>query len=240
MQIDNIEKIGISAPGTCIDGTIVIAKNLKITNYNIVEAIEKHYIGIKVTLSNDGKCAGMCEKKYGALKEYSDCIFLCLGTGVGGAVFLNGQMLKKKNNMGFEMGHIVISVDGKKCSCGNFGCIESYCSMKNLKDSIGIRKGINNIHGKDVYEILKNDIESVKDIVDEYIKYLSIAITNYVNLFEPEAICLGGSFIYYEDILLKMLIDYLNKNNMTFNRKIPNIVVAQYGNDAGIIGATLN
>lgn len=181
----------------------------------------------------------MCEKKYGSLKKYDDCIFLCLGTGVGGAVFLNGKLLKPKNYQGFELGHVIINKDGEKCSCGNYGCVESYSSMKRLKEKIAKRKKVAEISGKELDKILARDIESIKDIIDEYIENLCIALANYINIFEPEAITLGGSFAYCGEILLDKITSKIKENKMTFNRTIPKILVAEYKNDAGMIGAVL-
>ena len=102
-SITEIEFIGIAAPGTHKEGTIVKAENLGIFNFNIVERLKLHYADIKIILNNDAKCAAMCEKIYGSLKEYDDRIFICLGTGIGGAVFMNGKLLKPKKITGFEL-----------------------------------------------------------------------------------------------------------------------------------------
>lgn len=235
---NNIDKIGIAAPGTHKNDVIVKAENLGITNFDIVSKLKK-YFNTDITLNNDAKCAAMCEKIYGGLKKYDDAIFLCLGTGIGGAVFLGGKLLKAKRYAGFELGHVVLEKNGKKCSCGKLGCIESYCSMRVLKEQIGNRKHLDNITPKDVYEIMKNDFEEIKDIIDEYVENLAIGIANYIDIFEPEAIAIGGSFIYYQDILLERLIKRLHTGKMTFNNDIPEIIIANYGNDAGIIGAVL-
>ena len=102
IKIQSIEAICIASPGTIQDDRIVKADNLGIYNYNIVEMIKK-YFDIEIILNNDGKCAAMCEKVYGNLKECDDGIFLNLGTGVGGAVFLGGKLLKPKKYTGFEL-----------------------------------------------------------------------------------------------------------------------------------------
>ena len=85
ITIKEIEKIGIAAPGTHRNGTIVKAENLGIYDFNIVKTLKKHYENIDITLNNDAKCAAMCEKAYGSLKTCDDGIFLTLGTGIGGA-----------------------------------------------------------------------------------------------------------------------------------------------------------
>jgi len=129
--------------------------------------------------------------------------------------------------------------NGNKCSCGKLGCFETYCSMRVLKDKITRRVGTTEVSPDEIYSILKHEYESVKDIVDEFIENLSIGIGNYIDIFEPEKIAIGGSFAYYKDILLQKLINRLHQGKTTFNNDIPEIVVAKFGNNAGIVGATL-
>ena len=238
IDIKDIEKIGIAAPGTCSNGKIVKAENLGLYDFNIVKEIKKKF-DIEIILNNDAKCAAMCEKIYGNLKDCDDAIFMCLGTGIGGAVFIDGKLLKPKKYEGFEMGHVVIERNGKRCSCGRQGCFETYCSMRVLKEKIRKRVGTTYISPDEIRSILKHEYDSVKDIIEEFIYNLSIGIANYINIFEPEKIVLGGSFVYYKDMLLPKLVDRLNKEEMTFNENVPKITVTKYNNDAGMIGATL-
>ena len=117
IKIEDIEMIGIACPGTSKDGIIVKAENLGIYDFNLAEKLQR-YFSTPIKISNDAKCAGLCEKKYGALKEYKDAIFICLGTGIGGAVFMNEKMLVPKRYLGMELGHMTIKKDGLECSCG--------------------------------------------------------------------------------------------------------------------------
>lgn len=87
--------------GTIENGIIIKAENLGIKNFKIIEILKKHLEIENITLNNDAKCAALCEKRYGSLKEYNDAIFICLGTGIGGAVFLNRKTTKTKKNIRF-------------------------------------------------------------------------------------------------------------------------------------------
>lgn len=102
-NISDIESINIASPGSNREGIIVKAENLGIKDFNIVGILKKYFNYENIFLRNDAKCAALCEKKYGNLKEYDNCIFLCLGTGIGGAVFINGNLLKSKKYEGFEL-----------------------------------------------------------------------------------------------------------------------------------------
>ena len=89
--------------GTHKGEIILKAENLGITDFKLVEKIKNHFKYENVYLRNDAKCAALCEKEYGSLKNFDDAVFICLGTGVGGAVFLDGKLLKSKINDGFEL-----------------------------------------------------------------------------------------------------------------------------------------
>lgn len=241
--IEDIEKIGIASPGTISNGVIVKAGNLGLYNFDIVSKLKVKY-PIPIQMRNDGKCAALAEKKFGEMKSYDDCVFVNIGTGIGGAVFLGGKLLEPKKYSGFELGHMIIEKDGKPCTCGKKGCFERYCSIKALKEKITSTLGIENVNisGKYLREelMVKYHNEVQKDLED-FLDNLTIGIGNLIDIFEPEIICFGGSFSHYEgNPLLDAFIKRMNQKNTTFNEgNKPKIVTAKFKNDAGIIGATL-
>lgn len=241
-----VTDIGIAIPGTVSEQRIVKSVNLKIENYNIVENLQKQ-IKMPIKIRNDAKCAAIAENVYGCLRKYKRSIFLTLGTGIGGAVIINNQLLDTGNLPGCEFGHMIIEKDGILCNCGNFGCWEKYASMKAFKNNLRKQLGYDEkTRGEDLLDILKENkeqkenYEKIEEIVEQYIKDLSIGIANLVNIFEPEAIGIGGSFVYFEDVLLVRLKCKLLEEKVLFNyRDKLNIETAILGNDAGIIGAVL-
>lgn len=241
IDISKIELIGIAVPGIVSNTHIIDAKNLHIKNFDIVSEINQYY-NLPIQLRNDAKCAAVAEKAYGSLKKVEDAVFLTLGTGIGGAVFINDNLLRPKKYEGFEIGHMVINVDGIKCNCGRKGCFEKYASMHALKSNIAKELGVEKISSEELETILKEKIDEprIKKVIDEYIKNLKIGIINLINIFEPETISIGGSFVFYKDILLNKLENELRKEPMMISeQQIPKIVVAKLKNDAGIIGSVL-
>ncbi len=241
IDIKEISLIGIAVPGTVSDTHIIKADNLHIKNFNIVSEINK-YFNIPIILRNDAKCAAIAEKEYGSLKKYDDALFLTIGTGIGGAVYLGGKLLKPKKYEGFEIGHMVIQKNGLKCNCGRKGCFERYASMKAFKQMIQKEFGKENLTGKEVKELLENNknSEQVDKIINEYISYLSTGIANLINIFEPQTISIGGSFVHFKDILLERLEKKLNEKNILFNNQsAPKITMAKLKNDAGMIGSII-
>lgn len=238
----NIEKIGIGSPGTPRDGVLTNLINLKIKEFYISSILMEHF-DIPVLLKNDAKCAGLAEKTYGALKEYQDAVFLCLGTGIGASVFMNGKELKPIQNPGMEIGHMVIDKNGIKCNCGKTGCFETLCSIKRLKDKLIDEMNLSKkVSSKELLEILKwrAKEENIKKILEEFIDNLNIGLSNIIDIFAPQAICLGGGFVYFEEILYKPFLEkYYNERKSFYKDRIPDIKLALLGNDAGIIGATI-
>lgn len=241
-QNNNIELIGIASPGNPNNNDLSISNivNLGIDKLELKSIFEKHNIPIK--LKNDSKAAGLAEFKFGSLREYNDAVFLCLGTGIGSAVFLNGKLLQANKHIGFELGHIVIDRYGEQCNCGKKGCFETYCAMKRFKEKAKKLLNLDNISSEELLEEIKNNIEisSIRQLIDEYINNLIIGLSNIVDIFEPEAICFGGSFVYFKDLFYEKLVSEMKKRRYTFNKdSVPEIVLAELKNDAGMIGAIL-
>lgn len=240
IDISQIELIGIAVPGTVSDTEIIKAENLHIRNFDIVSEINK-YFNIPIQLRNDAKCAAVAEKMYGSLEKYEDAVFLTIGTGIGGAVFMGDKLLKPKQYEGFEIGHMIIKKGGIKCNCGNLGCFERYASIRVLKEKISklYKKDISSIELKEILLNMSKN-EKVQRIVEEYIDNLSIGLANLINIFEPEVISIGGSFVYYKEQLIDMVTLKIKNENLLFNdRSIPKIVTAKLKNDAGIVGSVV-
>lgn len=246
-KLNQIESIGIATPGNPKDGCIKNVVNLGIKEFDIANKLKVALGGsksnIEIKLQNDGKCAALAEKFNGSLREYDDCVFLCIGTGIGGAAFFNGQFLKPKRNSGFEFGHMIIKKDGEQCNCGNKGCFEAYCSKRKFKSQmqeiLGIEKYVGAVELTQA--INENMLDTrVSNLLEEYVDNLAIGISNIINILEPEAISIGGSMSHYESLILDRLREKIYNGEYLFNKENPpKILVAQSGNDAGIIGATL-
>ena len=240
-KMDFVENVGIAVPGTVNQTTIIKAVNLGIENYEITPIIEKE-TGTKIKLKNDAKCSALAEQKYGNFSECKNGLFLCIGTGVGGAVIYNGKVLEAKEVPGFEFSHIIIQKNGLQCNCGKRGCFEIYASLKRFKEKIAYEFNLTTFRNEEIIRIILNnkDDARLKYFLNEYIENLAIGISNLINIFEPEKILIGGGFADYKEILLEPLKQQLLTGNLLFNKRNDIIIqLAKFKNDAGIIGATL-
>ena len=237
----NIESIGIAIPGRTKDGIILKAPNLGIINYdigkNLFNKLQK-----PILVRNDCKCSCMAEFNYLVKNDskYKDAnmVFIGIGTGIGGGVIYNGQLLRGHEYDGYEFGHMIIKENGIPCKCGRSGCFERYGSILEYKNKVKQRLKLpQDLHGDPLREVLEDRIDEIKDINEQYILDLSIGILNIITIFEPDIIVLGGGFsnfgYMFKEQIKQRLLNYIKK------RDDIDIRIAELGNDAGIIGATL-
>lgn len=228
-----IEEIGIGIPGIVSKNVIEKCEKYGIYNWNLAKELEEYY-KIPINIQNDALCAAKAELQYGNLKGSKKAVFLCLGTGIGGATILEDKVFSS------EYGHMVIEKDGKLCHCKRKGCFETYSSMKAFKiGMIELLELDKNISSEKLVSIVedKKDDDKLNQYINDYIDILIIGISNITNIVNPEKICIGGSFTYFEKVLYKRLIEKYKEIDTQFEKA--EIVLAKLKNEAGIIGAVL-
>ena len=257
LTFDDIAYVGIAAPGS-VDpktGVVQYANNINMLHYPLAERLMSHIPVKRVYLENDANAAALAEAKAGAGKGCDDVIMITLGTGVGGGIVIGGKLYSGFNYAGAELGHIVIEHGGRKCTCGRFGCWEAYSSataliemtrekMQQEKDSIMWNmcdNGTGKVSGRTAFNAARQGDRAGQEVVDTYIDYLACGITNMVNIFQPQVLCIGGGVCGEGDYLLdplKQIVDRDQYGSAAHDDKTV-LKIAELGNDAGIIGAAL-
>ncbi len=257
VDISEIESVGIASPGTVNTETGVIeyANNLPFRKFPLVELLRRDFPVDKISVANDANAAAWGEAVAGAAKGSHNSVMITLGTGVGGGIVINDKIYSGFNGAGGELGHIVISVDGRPCSCGRHGCWEAYSSatalIKRTKEKIeeaektGRRSVMaelaekrGKITARTSWDAMRSGDPDAKEIVDEYVHYLAEGIANIVNIFQPEIISIGGGISNEKDNLLKPVAEEVRSLQYGGGVvKETEIRIAELGNDAGIIGA---
>jgi glucokinase len=249
----DIYSIGIGSPGSHDreNGIILYNNNLNFKNVNIKEAFQKH-IDVPIYLENDANCAAIAENVAGAAKGYEHSVTITIGTGIGGGVIINNKLFTGTNGMGAELGHIVIDIDGEYCTCGRKGCWEAYSAApglisqtrkaaeKNPDSKIHELCGgnLDNIDAKTAFDAARLGDKTGMKVIDDYIGIFGEALANIINIFQPDVIVIGGGVSKEGDNLLIPLKEKM-RGKTYGNEGLPTtlIVVAQMGNDAGIVGA---
>ena len=242
--------VGVSATGQ-IDsraGTVVgTCGNVPHYIGSPIKAELEALFGLPVTVANDANCMCLGDVLVGGAKGYTDVIGVTLGTGVGGGVIIDGKIYSGFNYAGAELGHAVIEYTGWQCSCGRKGCFEVYSSATGLirmtKEALAehpdsMMKEEEHISGRTAFNYMRKGDAAAKEVVDKYIKYLAAGITNTLNIFQPDVLCIGGGVCNEGDPLLLPMMEIVARENYPRNtKKNAEIVIAKLCNDAGIIGA---
>ena len=252
LTIDDIEWIGVGTPGIANSETGILeySNNLGFNNTPMVKYIQET-IDKPVFIENDANAAAYGEYVAGAAKGAKNAVCITLGTGVGAGVVIDGKIYSGSNFAGAEIGHTVIEVDGAECSCGRKGCFEAYSSATGLirmtKEAIAenpdcimakMAEEKGKVTARTSFDAMRAGDSIAKAVVDKYIKYLAAGITNTINIFQPDILCIGGGVCNEGDPLLLPVKEIVKKEVYTRNSpKNAEIVIAKLGNDAGIIGA---
>ena len=200
-----------------------------------------------VILENDANAYALGEFWMGSGKGAKSLVCLTLGTGVGGALILNGRIWHGRDDMGGEIGHMTIERNGLICNCGNHGCLESYVSatgivkrtklaLKKRKNS-SLSKKKNRLTSKLIFSEAKKGDPLCRDIVSETGKYLGIGLANLVNVINPEMIIIGGGVIQSGKVLLKTAKQELKKRAFSRGVEHLKILPSKLGSEAGMIGS---
>lgn len=252
ISVDDVEWIGVGTPGIAdnVNGTIPYSNNLGFKDVPIRKYIREH-IDKPVYVANDANAAAYGEFVAGAAKGACDAVCITLGTGVGAGVIIDGKIFTGRNLAGTEIGHMVIEADGPQCTCGRKGCFEVFSSATGLinmtKQAIAENPGSvlakyekddGKVSARHAFMAMREGDSAGKAVVDKYIKYLAAGITNVINIFQPDILCIGGGVCNEGDPLMKPMVELVKKEVYTrMLDKNTEITVAKLGNDAGIIGA---
>ncbi|MBQ3847991.1 MAG: ROK family glucokinase [Clostridia bacterium] len=255
LKEEDIAAIGIGCPGFSDPqrGVLLKTVNLPFKNTNIREIFARK-TSIPVYLGNDANAAALGEFTYGGAKGYSSSITITLGTGVGGGIIIDGKILAGFNFAGAELGHMVIKAGGRQCSCGRKGCLEAYASANALAkaavrayrahpdSALGKLCGgdESKIDSKMAFDAAKKGDPVAKKVIDEYIEYLGEGIVNFINIFQPQIVLIGGGVSKQGEYLLAPLRKFVDERNyckgVCESSRIERTLL---GNDAGIIGAAI-
>jgi glucokinase len=250
--IKEIEWIGVGTPGIAdnTEGTIPYSNNLGFYNVPIRKYIREH-IEKPVFVANDANAAAYGEFLAGAAVGATDAVCITLGTGVGAGVIIDRKIFTGRNLAGTEMGHMVIDPAGRQCTCGRNGCFEVFSSATGLismtKDKIAdypdsmlakMAEEDGHVSARHAFNAMRAGDTAGREVVERYIKYLSIGIANVINVFQPDILCIGGGVCNEGDPLLLPLREQIRDQIYTkMLEKNTRVELAKLGNDAGIIGA---
>ena len=252
-DMKDIKGIGFGFPGQidCDNGIVRLAPNIPgWVNIPIADIVSKEF-GVPVKVDNDVRCAALAELNYGAGKGATNMICITVGTGIGSGLIVNGKLVRGASNAAGELGHIKLQMEGGPlCGCGDHGCLEAFASGPSIVAMAEeyVRGGKSTKYR----ELAKNEItpyyvcEAAKqgDVVAKKIfeiigSYIGIGLASVVNLLNPEKIVIGGGVADAGEFLFGPIKETLKKRSMPIQGSAVQVVHAELGNTAGVIGASL-
>ncbi len=237
-QFENIDRVAISTAGQVdSENGIVVYSTDNIPYYTgmMVKKIIENKTGIPTYVENDVNAAATGEAMFGSARGVKDFICLTFGTGIGGAIFLNGKLYKGVDSSAGEFGHIITHAGGRPCTCGGEGCFEQYASASALV------RAVEKVTGKELngFEIFREENFSnpeIRHVIDSWIDEIIIGLKSIIYTFNPSLVVLGGG-IMNEDYIIELIDRKIYKQLMSSYKKV-NIVKAELGNNAGMLGVS--
>ncbi|MGG4344042.1 ROK family protein [Paenibacillus lautus] len=243
---EEVQGIGIGSAGQIDfrEGTVLYAGDTLPgwTGMEIRRQVSDRY-DTRVHVDNDVNVIAIAEKMYGVGKDCDNFVCLALGTGIGGAVIESGRLLRGVFGGAAELGHVSIDINGPRCSCGNNGCIELYASGSGIA-RLGLEMQKNESvsyewkpNARDIIEAWHRDDPSATEVMRVVIRALGAAVAGYIHAFNPEVVVIGGGVAESGPRFLQALDQEVDVRTSSYMRSCCRIMPANFGSDAGVIGA---
>lgn len=251
---DDFLGIGMGSPGAVdrTSKTVTGAFNLNWADTQEVGSVIEKEVGIPFFIDNDANVAALGERWVGAGANNPDVVFVTLGTGVGGGVIADGNLIHGVAGAGGEIGHMIVDPEnGFTCTCGNKGCLETVASATGVvrvarqlaeqyEGSSAIKAAIDNgdtVTSKDIFIAAEDGDKFANSVVERVSRYLGLAAANISNILNPDFVVIGGGVSAAGEFLRSRVEKYFVTFAFPQVKKSTKIKIAELGNDAGIIGA---
>jgi len=244
--------IGIGSPGPLHreSGTVIETPNLGWRNFPLRDLIANE-IGLDAVLDNDANAATLGEYWLGAGKDVRSLLGITLGTGIGGGIVLEGRVYHGASDVAGEVGHMTIDPTGRRCNCGNYGCLEAYASGPAIAARAveGLRSGVvsalptladgdlSTVTAETVYEAIVAGDLYAKEVMRETATFLGTGIANLINILNPEMVVISGGVTRAGSHLLEPLRGEVRRRAFRQAADACRIVASDLGDMAGVIGA---
>lgn len=241
-----IKGIGLGTPGIVDETNRIVlggAENLVgWENLDVASPLEEQ-LNLPVVMGNDANLMGLGETKYGAGGGCTNVVFLTIGTGIGGAVIIDGKLFNGFANRGTELGHVPLIATGERCACGAVGCLEHYASTAALVrrfSTLAAERGVTfdtEVDGELIVRLYHEGFPLAVECMNDHFFYLGRGIAGFINIFSPQRIVIGGGVAESGAFYVEEIRKVVKENVIADCALNTEIVVARLGNKAGLIGA---
>jgi len=255
LNLKQVNAVGVGAPGAVDSqsGKVIFAPNLGWEDVPLKKELEKQ-LDAPVFLENDCNVCTLGIYEVELKAKPRNIVGIFLGTGIGGGLILEGTLYSGFNRTAGEIGHMILEVGGPKCGCGNKGCFKALASrtalFRRIKEAVkeGQKTILTEMLGPDLEDLRSGDLRKaikrgdkfVEHIIEEAAEYTGIAVSNLINVFNPEVVVIGGGLMdQLEDEMLAIIVETAMDYAMPGTTKGIEIVATRLGDDAGITGAAV-
>ena len=244
--------VGVGAPGPLDtkSGIVLLTPNLGWVNLPLRQIIHER-LGLPAVLDNDANCAVLGEWWMGAARGSRNAIGITIGTGIGGGIIVDGKLFHGASDCAGEIGHTTIDTEGRRCKCGNYGCLEAYASGPNiaLRAIEEIKAGavsrlanyvggdLRQITAQTVYQAAHDGDDLALEVVNDTAKFLGAGIANLLNIFNPEVVVVCGGVTLAGDHLFVPLRREVARRAFKPAVSVCRIVPCELTGTAGVYGA---
>lgn len=232
VNADKVIAIGLSMPGlvTWPEGEVLMVPQFHWNEVKIKEYLE-HKLDYVVYVDNHVRSILLAESLFGSIKKYKNTVCIYIGSGVGGAVMINGEISRGACNTLGEIGHITMDPHGPLCDCGRLGCLQTFISASELEKNA--QAPIDQI-----FKAYEDGVEWSRKLIDRAKTYLGITISNVICMYNPEVILLAGPLIEEYPILVEDIEQITNSQTWSSLRETYQLAYSTIGKDSGVIGAS--
>jgi len=252
-EAPQVQAIGLGIPGL-VDpeqGRVIVTPNMNLTGLKVVPPLAKKF-GIPVVLDNDVNLGTLGEQWLGAARKADSAVGIFVGTGIGGGLICDGQLVRGARHAAGEIGHMVMEVDGPLCGCGNKGCLEALASRsaieRDIRDAVaaGRKTILTDLLGGDLSSIRSKALQRALDAEDELVsavmrraaRFLGFACLSVRHLLDPEVIVLGGGVMEAcGSFVMPVVEEVMDSDSLTAGRESARVVRSELGDDAVVLGA---
>jgi glucokinase len=244
--------VGIGSPGP-LDrerGVVIVTPNLGWRDFPLRDAVSRR-VGLPATLDNDANCATVGEWWCGAARGARHVVGMTIGTGIGGGLILNGSLYHGASDAAGEVGHTTIDGTGRRCKCGNYGCLEAYASGPAIAERAAealagdeesllrtlVDGDLSRITARTVYEAATRGDSLAREVVRETARFLGTGVANLVNIFNPDVVVLAGGVTDAGDALFEPLRAEVRRRAFRPAVEACRIVPGALAGSAGVVGA---
>lgn len=248
---DDDVPVGIASPGPLDprEGTILFTPNLPGWR-NVPLVTRLHPLTNRgIALQNDGNCGALGESSFGSAQDVDDVVYLALGTGIGGGIIANGVLIDGARGLGAEVGHVVVALDGPRCTCGSIGCLEAFSSgwairreaelVASTADGDRLRElaAGGELHAGIVATAAEEGHPASVQIMQRAGRALGAAMGAFVNIFNPSMIVVGGGVAGIGETLIGPARETLAQHSFVDMRREVTVTYSSLGKDTGLLGA---